>query len=133
MVAPLFPGYLFARFDATQLLAKVRLTRGVHSIVGFGAAATPIDDAAIALIHGRIGDDGLVHLDGPRVGDIVEVVHGPLKALVGIFDSAVSGGERVRILLMSAAYHAHIKVPKAFIRKVASIQQASEALRGSCP
>jgi transcriptional antiterminator RfaH len=124
IIAPFFPGYLFARFDATRLLTKIRLTRGVHSVLGFGEPATPIADAAIALIRSRVRDDGLVQLDGPRHGDTVEVVHGPLRSLVGIFDSAVSGGERVRILLTSVTCHVHIDVPKAFIRKIAAVRPA---------
>lgn len=124
IVAPLFPGYLFARFDATRLLTKVRLTRGVHSVLGFGEPATSIDEEAIALIRSRVRDDGLVELDGPQVGDTVEVVHGPLRSLVGIFDSALSSGERVRILLMSVTCHAHVEVPKVFIRKVAAVRSA---------
>jgi transcriptional antiterminator RfaH len=119
--APLFPGYLFARFDAAHLLTKVRLTRGVHSIVGFGEPATPIQDAAIALIRNRVRDDGLVHLDEPSAGDVVEVVQGPLRTLVGIFDSALSGGERARILLMSVPYRAHVELPRAFLRKTGAM------------
>src|SRR5215470_17394840 len=44
-LAPLFPNYLFARFDAEALAAKIRLTRGIQRIVGFGECATPVDDA----------------------------------------------------------------------------------------
>src|SRR5207248_124898 len=40
---PLFPGYLFARFDATAVLGKIRLTRGIQRVVGFGECATPLD------------------------------------------------------------------------------------------
>ena len=117
-ITPLFPGYIFARFDAARLLSKVRLTRGVRSVLGFGEAATPIHDEAIALIRSRVNEDGLVHVDGPRAGDVIEVVHGPLRTLVGVFDSALSGGDRVRILLMSITYCAHIELPKEFIRRV---------------
>src|SRR5262245_27779122 len=53
-VMPLFPCYLFARFDASTLLAKLRLTRGIHSVVGFGEYATPVDDAIVDIIRSRI-------------------------------------------------------------------------------
>src|SRR5215208_2764465 len=37
---PLFPRYIFARFKLNEMLHKVRYTRGVHSVVGFGAGPT---------------------------------------------------------------------------------------------
>src|SRR5689334_867674 len=39
-VAPLFPNYLFARFDAEALITKIRLTRGIQRVVGLGEYAT---------------------------------------------------------------------------------------------
>jgi transcriptional antiterminator RfaH len=30
---PLFPGYVFARFDITSMLRNIRFTRGVHSVL----------------------------------------------------------------------------------------------------
>ena len=122
IVASLFPGYLFARFDASTWLAKVRMTRGVHSIVGFGEPATPVDDAAVHLIRNQVSDDGLIRIDdAPRVGDTVEVIGGPLRSLVGIFETGLSGGERARILLLSVMCQARVDVPSAFIRKTAAI------------
>jgi transcriptional antiterminator RfaH len=109
-IAALFPGYLFARFDATNSYAKVRLTRRIHSVVGFGESATPVDDAIISAIRGRIQEDGFVHFDDAHAGDPVEVVDGPLRSLVGIFDGVMSGGDRVRILLNAIAYPARVSV-----------------------
>ena len=117
--APLFPGYLFARFDAAQLLGKIRLTRGVHNVVAFGDTATPVEDAILALIRSRVQADGLVHIDEPAPGDLVEIVDGPLRSLVGVFDASSTRGERVRILLATLARPAHVQVPKAFIRRLA--------------
>lgn len=118
-VTPLFPGYLFARFEAVALYAKVRLTRGVHSVVGFGESATPVDDSVISLIRSRVADDGFVHLD-VELGDLVEIVEGPLRSLVGVFENALNGGDRVRVLLTTIACPARVQVPKAFIRKAAN-------------
>ena len=116
-VEPLFPGYLFARFDTTREYAKVRLTRGVHSVVGFGECATPVDDAIIALIRSRINDDGLVHEAEPSPGDQVEIVSGPLCSVRGIFERALSGGDRVLILLTTVGSSARVQVSRAVIRK----------------
>src|SRR5690348_17884996 len=58
--APLFPNYLFACFDAATVLTKVRLTRGVQRVVGFGEYATPVHESIIELIRSRIAEDGFV-------------------------------------------------------------------------
>jgi transcriptional antiterminator RfaH len=114
---PLFPGYLFARFDAARHLTMVRLTRGVHSIVGFGEYATPIQDSLVDLIRGRIEADGFVHLAEPKPGDGIEVVSGPLRELDGVFERTARGRDRVFILLNRVGAIARVEIPKAFIRK----------------
>ena len=112
----LFPRYLFARFDAALLLAKVRLTRGIQNIVGFGAGATPVDDAVISLIRSRIADDGFVRVTEPRPGDTVEIVDGPLRSLVGVFEREANASNRVLILLTSIGCPMRVRVAKASLR-----------------
>lgn len=51
---PLFPGYIFARFDAATMSHNISYARGVHSIVGVGDRPAPVDDAVISLVmHGE--------------------------------------------------------------------------------
>nr|AKA59484.1 transcriptional activator RfaH [uncultured bacterium AZ_379] len=118
-VGPLFPNYLFARFDAAVLLAKIRLTRGIQRVVGLGEFATPIDDDIISLIQSRIGDDGFVRPSELHAGDTVEIVKGPLRSLVGIFERHTSARERVVILLTTLGCQARVVVAKAAIQKAA--------------
>src|SRR4029077_14794699 len=47
---PLFPGYLFCRFDPSQRL-PILTTPGVIQIVGIGKTPIPIDDNEIAAIQ----------------------------------------------------------------------------------
>jgi transcriptional antiterminator RfaH len=115
-IVPLFPNYLFARFDAARI-AKVRLTRGIQRVVGFGECATPIDDDIIELIQSRICDDGFVRPPEIQPGDAVEIVHGPLRSLVGIFERYTSARDRVVILLTTIGAQARVQVAKAAIRK----------------
>jgi transcriptional antiterminator RfaH len=116
---PLFPRYIFARFAARTLLAKVRLTRGVHDVIGFGESATPVEDALIDTIRARTAPDGLVRMLQPEPGDTVRIEDGPLRSLVGVFERELRGSERVLILLTSIRAQARVDVPKAFIAKVA--------------
>lgn len=111
VVGPLFPNYIFARFDAAELLTKVRLTRGVHSVVGFGECATAVDESVIALVRSRVDDDGFVRLSEPVPGDKVRIVFGPLASMEGIFERN-SAQERVVILLANVLSGVRVEVSR---------------------
>jgi transcription elongation factor/antiterminator RfaH len=114
---PLFRSYIFARFDAGDMLHKVRFTRGVHGVVSCGGNPAPIDDEIIRLIQLR-SEDGFVRLnDDLKHGDKVVVEGGPLKGLSGIFDRRTSDSERILLLLQTVTYQASVEVESALIRK----------------
>lgn len=119
-IAPLFPQYIFARFEADSLLSKVRLTRGVHDVVGFGEYATPVADEIITLIRNRLSDGGFVTVAEPVPGDLVSIEAGPLRSLVGVFEREMRGRDRVMVLLTTVGANARVQLPKAFIRKARS-------------
>jgi transcription elongation factor/antiterminator RfaH len=115
-VAPLFPGYIFARFDAELLLGKVRNTRGVHSVVGFGEYATPVEDEVIHLIQSRLQPDGMVCVPRLRPGEPVQVVDGPLQSLAGVFERELRREDRVQILLNTMYGQLRVQLPGHAIR-----------------
>jgi transcriptional antiterminator RfaH len=115
-IAPLFPGYVFARFNAMLLLAKVRNTRGVQGVVGFGEYATPVDERIIDLIRSRIAGDGFVHLAEPQPGECIHVVEGPLRSFAGVFERELHREQRVVILLNTMRGQVRVQLPKAAIR-----------------
>ncbi len=53
-----------------------------------------------------------------REGDVVEVVHGPLAGLSGIFERPLKGNERVLLLLDAMTYQARAVVERASLTKV---------------
>lgn len=118
-VTPLFPNYLFARFDAIAMIMKVQFTRGIHRVVGFGECATPVDDTIIALIRSRIGDDGFVRPLDLHAGDIVEIVDGPLRSLRGVFERHLHASDRVQILLTTIGCQARVQVDRTAIQRSA--------------
>jgi transcription antitermination factor NusG len=81
---PLFPGYLFCRFDAFHRL-PVLTTPGVLSIVGFGKSPQPIDDQEIEAVKTVLAS-GVFAEPCPflRAGDKVRIVRGALEGLEGI-------------------------------------------------
>ena len=80
---PLFPGYCFARFDQNNRLPILKCT-GVVSIVSANREIVPIPEAEIAGIQ-RLVESDLKFDPCPliREGMLVEVVHGPLRGVVG--------------------------------------------------
>jgi transcriptional antiterminator NusG len=80
---PLFPGYCFARFDGRERLPILKCT-GVVNIVAFNGDIAPIPDFEIEGIK-RLVESDLQFDPCPliREGMMVEVMHGPLKSVVG--------------------------------------------------
>ena len=80
---PLFPGYCFARFDAADALAVLKCT-GVVSIVSFEGKPAPIPDYELESIRLLVKSE-LQYDPCPLLheGMMVEVVHGPLRGVVG--------------------------------------------------
>ena len=93
---PLFPGYCFARFDMHSRLAVLNRT-GVVNIVSFNSEAAPIPDVEIDSLRQLVETD-LQYDPCPmiREGMMVEVVHGPLKSVVG---RLVRKGPHARLVL----------------------------------
>lgn len=117
---PMFPGYIFARFDAERLLHKVWYTRGVHSVVGFGESPSPIADDVIDLLQAQVGEDGYVKLGVElKRGDKIVVTEGPLKNFVGVFERRMKGSERVMVLLDMVSYQGRLAVDSDAVRKAA--------------
>jgi transcription antitermination factor NusG len=80
---PLFPGYCFVRFDPRERLAILKCT-GVVSIISFQGEPAPIPEHEIDGIR-RLVESDLAYDPCPLIkeGMMVEVVHGPLKGVIG--------------------------------------------------
>jgi transcriptional antiterminator RfaH len=118
--SPLFPGYIFARFESPTMLQKIRFTRGVAYVVGFGGVPTSIGDEFIEEIRARMDENGIILKTMPlNPGDEVVIQSGFMRDFVGIFERALPGTERVQVLLRTVAYSAHVELPRFDIRRIA--------------
>jgi transcription antitermination factor NusG len=81
---PLFPGYLFCRFDI-QTRLPILMTPGVLNVVGVGKTFLPIEETEIAAVQSivvsRLGVQPWPYL---RAGQTVRIEQGPLTGLTGI-------------------------------------------------
>jgi transcription antitermination factor NusG len=93
---PLFPGYCFVRFNAADRLPVLKCT-GVVNIVSFDGDIVPIPEHEIDGIR-RLLQSDLQFDPCPliREGMLVEVIHGPLKGVVG---RLVRKGAHARLVL----------------------------------
>jgi len=82
---PLFPGYLFCRFDIARHRVQVLRTFGVLRIVGTGHSATPVDDAELTAIE-RVVSAGVVAEPWPylQAGESVRIRSGALAGMEGV-------------------------------------------------
>jgi transcription antitermination factor NusG len=81
---PLFPGYLFCRFDFNNRL-PVLITPGVKTIIGFGRTPTPVADDEIESLRRAVAS-GAVHPHDQylTVGERVRIREGSLAGVEGI-------------------------------------------------
>jgi transcription antitermination factor NusG len=93
---PLFPGYCFARFDPANRLGILRCS-GVVNIVSFDGEPAPIAALQVDSLRRLVNVDLLCD-PCPLIqeGMMVEVVHGPLRGVVG---RLVRKGAHARLVL----------------------------------
>jgi transcriptional antiterminator RfaH len=117
---PLFPSYIFGKFDLDQDYSLVRWARGVKKILGFGGYPTSVSEKVIEIIQGRTDHHGIVRKNYHfNANDTIRIKSGPLKDLLGIFEGWVSDGDRVRVLLNLIGYQPTIELHHSMIEKVA--------------
>jgi transcription antitermination factor NusG len=81
---PLFPGYVFSRFDLLKRLPVV-VTPGVNRILGVGATPTPVDPREITSLRTAL-DKALSAKTLPffHTGNKVRICEGPLQGVDGV-------------------------------------------------
>ncbi len=117
---PLFPSYIFVKFDLHQNYPLVKWGRGVKKILSFGGYPPPVSEEVIEIVKERMDIQGFVRIKHDfKTNDVVRLKSGPLKDFLGIFDRWVSDSERVRILLNLVGYQPAVEIHYSMIEKVA--------------
>lgn len=117
---PLFPGYIFGRFELEVNYPLVRWGRGVKCVLGFGGYPVPLAEEVITIIKSRVDEGNVVRIrHNFKPNDVVRIKAGPFKDLLGIFERWVPEKERVRILLNLIGYQPVVELHYSLIEKVA--------------
>jgi transcriptional antiterminator RfaH len=116
IVAPLFPCYIFVKFDSSRDYHLVKYSRGVKNIVGPPGKPSSVPDDIITSIAGRM-EEGVVILKPQKFkhGEEIIIKSGPFEGFNAIFDKEMKGNERVTILI--GAINARTVVDRALIEK----------------
>jgi transcriptional antiterminator RfaH len=118
VIEPLFPCYIFGRFEPQKYQWMISYTRGVRKVVGDKADPWPIPEDVIGLIRSH-EEEGFVKVNCEEIkeGDNVKISEGPLAGLTGIFKKIIKGTERVVLLLNAIEYQARVTVERASIMR----------------
>ena len=115
--AGLFPGYFFARFDYDNQYRTVSYCRGVRKIVTFGQAPAEVESGLLDDIRRRLSRQEMIPIPRLTHGEVVRISHGPLAGVEGVFDSCLSGKERVVVLLRTLSYQSRVVLERADIER----------------
>lgn len=128
---PLFPGYVFCRFDLEQRL-PILVTPGIHHIVGIGKTPWPVEDAEIATIQ------SLVRTGLPtepwqflQVGQQVRIDSGPLEGLKGLL-LAVRKPYRLVVSVTLLQHSVAVEIDSAWVTPLALPQRAGRLESSLC-
>ena len=125
---PLFPGYLFCRFDLQNRRAVVT-TPGVLQIVGFGRTATAVAEEEIRALQLAVSSE-TPKQPWPylEVGQRVQVVYGNLTGLEGILVN-VKGNHRVVLSVTLLQRSVALEVETSWLSPVKEANRESLAQR----
>lgn len=100
---PYFPGYLFIQVDFDVVNAStLQWMPGAANLVSFGGEPSPVPEQLILAVQRRVSEinaSNKTRLRDLKPGEAILINEGVFAGYEAIFDSEVSGQERVRVLL----------------------------------
>ena len=116
---PLFPGYLFCRFNIGENLVHVRWTQGVKKLLPESVNPISVENEVVKAIQSLERKDGVICKLQLEKNDKIRVARGPLKDVLGIFDHWTSDCGRVKVLLNYINFQASVNLHYSFIERLA--------------
>jgi transcription antitermination factor NusG len=124
---PLFPGYVFCRFNPLNRLPVLTIPGIVH-VVGVGKMPVAIDEFEIAAIQTAV-KSGLASQPWPflQIGHRVRIECGPLCGIDGILLS-IKGHHRLVLSVTLLQRSVAVEVADAWVRQIAPTSRIAPAL-----
>jgi transcription antitermination factor NusG len=116
---PLFPGYVFCRFDANHRL-PILTTPGVSYVVGIGGVPEPADEEEITALQ-CVVRSGLFLQPWPflKIGERVTIQEGPLRNLQGIL-TEIQGARNLIVSISLLQRSVAVRVERTGVRPAAA-------------
>ena len=122
---PLFPGYLFARFDGeSDDSVLVKRSPGVAYVLGYGGIPVAMPEELVSGISRRLEDSFIPPELQFSPGDGVYVTEGPLKDVEAIFDRRLSPSGRSRVLIRIVSRYVPLEIDESKLVKVRQVSCA---------
>jgi transcriptional antiterminator RfaH len=111
VIGPLFPGYIFARFDLNRSYRAVKYAHGVQTLVAFGGTLAQVEEPVIEFIRSKL-HNGCVIPPSPSFtpGQSVKIQNGVFQGLEGVFEREMEDRERVVLLIHALSYQTRVIV-----------------------
>ena len=102
-IRPYFPGYLFVHVDLDiNNVSDLRWMPGASGLVSFDGEPASVPDLLVDTLKKQV-DHHNKHLQSKtknfKAGDVVRIQDGPFAGYDAVFDTNLSGEDRVRVLL----------------------------------
>jgi transcription antitermination factor NusG len=130
--SPLFPGYVFCRFDVHNRL-PVLITPGVISVVGRGKTPIAVDDTEISSIQAAIVSS--IHIEPwpyVQIGERVRIKDDVLDGMEGILAS-FKGSHRVIISVSLLRRSVALEIDRSRITPLGSPRKAADGTTEELP
>jgi len=120
VTGPLFPRYLFCRFDLAPHYRAVRYAPEVIDVVSFGGNPAVVEDALIEELRGWAGEgvDVITLQPSLRPGDRVEITDGPMRGLQAVILHGRDDRERVTVLLSILECRAQMMISRTQLARI---------------
>lgn len=120
VIEPLFPRYLFCRFDLTSNFRAVRYAHDVIDLVRFGSDPALVSDLLITELKSWVGEGDLIEAKPMfSSGDRVLIADGPMQGLQAVIQEAHSDRERVAVLLSILGCEVRLTIARNLLAKTA--------------
>jgi transcriptional antiterminator RfaH len=96
----LFRDYLFARFELSTALRRVKHSRSVRDVIHFGDRWPTVPETIIAQLQDAMGGEDLRLIEDPlQPGDSVRIASGAMSGLEAVVTRVMPSKQRVALLL----------------------------------